>query len=127
MKIANNKIFFFILVGFYLVLFVTIAVWLLALIHNLAFGPLIIQRVIGRFILIFSFSKIKNKIREPFSLPNIITPFFPRFPITMFYVNGMERSYGKQNNRCFVINSDKIDFVKNFTVLDSSSFNVPTF
>jgi carbon starvation protein len=30
----------------------------LALIHNLAFGPLIIQRVIGRFILIFSFSTL---------------------------------------------------------------------
>jgi hypothetical protein len=41
----------------------------------------------------------------------------------MFYVNGMERSYGKQITRfLFVINPDKIDFVKNFNVLDTSSF-----
>jgi hypothetical protein len=94
-----------------------------ALIQAYTLGPLIITRVIGRFILIFTSFKIKNKIREPFSLPNIITPFFLSFPITMFYVNGMERSYGKQIIRClFVINPDKIDFVKNFTVLDSSSF-----
>ena len=86
-------------------------------------GPLIITRVVGRIILIFSFSKIKNKKREPFSLPNITRPFFIRFPIFMFYVNGMKRSYGKQIIRClFVINSDKIDFVKNFNVLDTSSF-----
>ncbi len=68
----------------------------MALIQANAFGPLIITRVIGRFILIFTSFKIKNKIREPFSLPNTTRPFFIRFPITMFYVNGMERRYGKQ-------------------------------
>lgn len=40
----------------------------------------------------------------------------------MFYVNGMERRSGKRINRSFfVINPDKIDFVKNFTVLDQGS------
>ena len=46
----------------------------------------------------------------------------------MFYVNGMERRSGKQISRYFfVINPDKIDFVKNFTVLVQVVFNVSTF